>query len=134
MGKKAHGRLLSEIRTTLIGTGFFPKRVTLLDAEPGERQRAVYSDGFTLAKYRERKSISLAYWVNPQEVWNSGGRVNSGQRARKLAQATQVSGRARQRRLRSRLLPLRQPARAFLFVETGDAGGYSLGHPHSADT
>ncbi len=59
MGKKAHGRLVHEIREALYRAGFMPTRVTQLDTPKG--LRAMHSPGFKVEKHNDGKSVRLLH-------------------------------------------------------------------------
>lgn len=57
MGKRAHGRLVHEVRDTLYRAGFMPTRITRLDTPKGPRP--VRSPGFKVEKHNDGKSVRL---------------------------------------------------------------------------
>ena len=57
MGKKAHGRLVHEIRAALIKHGFKPTTSTTLETPEGTLQ--VRTPGFSLQKHNDGKSVRL---------------------------------------------------------------------------
>jgi hypothetical protein len=57
MGKKAHGRLVHEVREVLYRAGFMPTRITQLDTPRG--LRAARSPGFKVEKHNDGKSVRL---------------------------------------------------------------------------
>ena len=59
MGKRDHGRLVSEIRSALLRRGFEPSRVTRLETPEGAR--TVRSPGFKLERHSDSKSVRLSY-------------------------------------------------------------------------
>ena len=59
MGKKAHGRLVHELRAALIRHGFKPTTITTLEAPAGARQ--VRTPGFSLQKHSDCKSVRLRH-------------------------------------------------------------------------
>jgi len=66
MGKKAHGRLLHEIRDALIRHGFKPTTITTL--ETPERVRGLRVPGFTLRKHNDGKSVLLTHRLSRDPV------------------------------------------------------------------
>ncbi len=64
MGKRDHGRLVQEIRTALINSGFEPSRITQMESAEGTR--AVRSPGFKVEKHTDSKSVRLSYRVPRQ--------------------------------------------------------------------
>lgn len=59
MGKKAHGRLVHELRAALIRHGFKPTAVTMLATPEGARP--VRTPGFSLQKHNDGQSVRLSY-------------------------------------------------------------------------
>ncbi len=59
MGKKAHGRLVHEVREALYRAGFMPTRITQLDTPGG--LRAARSPGFKVEKHNDGKSVRLLH-------------------------------------------------------------------------
>jgi hypothetical protein len=57
MGKRAHGRLVHEVRAALYKAGFMPTRITQLDTPKG--LRAARSPGFKVEKHNDGKSVRL---------------------------------------------------------------------------
>ena len=57
MGKKAHGRLVHELRAALIRHGFKPTTSTALETPAGTLQ--VRTPGFSLQKHNDGKSVRL---------------------------------------------------------------------------
>ena len=59
MGKKAHGRLVRELRDVLINSGFKPAALTALQTPAGARP--VRAPGFSLRKHHDGRSVRLSY-------------------------------------------------------------------------
>jgi hypothetical protein len=59
MGKRDHGRLVHELRDSLVAQGFEPSRVTQLRDESGAR--SVRTPGFLLQKHTDSKSVRLSH-------------------------------------------------------------------------
>jgi hypothetical protein len=57
VGKRAHGRLVHEVREALFRAGFLPTRVTQLDTPRG--LRPTRSPGFKVEKHNDGKSVRL---------------------------------------------------------------------------
>ena len=57
MGKKDHGRLVGEIRQSLLRRGFDPTRITQLETQKGLRE--VRTPGFKVEKHNDGKSVRL---------------------------------------------------------------------------
>lgn len=57
MGKRAHGRLVHEVREALYKAGCMPTRITRLDTPKG--LRASRSAGFKVEKHNDGKSVRL---------------------------------------------------------------------------
>lgn len=57
MGKRAHGRLVHEVREALYKAGFMPTRITQLDTPRG--LRATRFPGFKVEKHNDGQSVRL---------------------------------------------------------------------------
>jgi hypothetical protein len=71
LGKKAHGRLVHEIRQSLLRHGFDPTRITQLETQKGVRE--VRSPGFKVEKHNDGKSVRL-FHVPPSFAREVGNR------------------------------------------------------------
>lgn len=71
MGKKAHGRLVHEIRQSLLRHGFDPTRITQMETQKGMRE--VCSPGFKVEKHNDGMSVRLFY-VLPSPMREMGNR------------------------------------------------------------
>jgi hypothetical protein len=71
MGKRAHGRLVREVREALYRTGFMPTRITRMDTPKGPRP--VRSPGFKIEKHNDGKSVRLFHItaVGPGRRWSA---------------------------------------------------------------
>jgi hypothetical protein len=77
LGKKAHGRLVHEIRRSLLRHGFDPARITRLENQRGVRE--VRSPGFKVERHNDGKSVRV-FHVPP----NFLGEMRSHHRARRV--------------------------------------------------
>ena len=67
MGKRAHGRLVHEVRAALSRAGFIPSRVTQLDTPNG--LRATRAPGFKVEKHNDGKSVRLFHILAGPPAW-----------------------------------------------------------------
>jgi hypothetical protein len=113
LGKKAHGRLVHEIRQSLLRHGFYPTRITQLEAQKGVRELRL--PGFKVEKHNDGKSVRL-FHVPPDFVAEA--------RSRHL---TRPAGRVRRDGLVEYGVPLEREGFTCIAVNShGPSGPHSL--------